>query len=98
MTPTVSQPLSGMGKVVLGPVPVPRNGMAYIFPDKPIMACVLNVYDLVGEITATATFSGTSEPVWNTGNISPGVYIAIIQVTYMDGSQGTTKQKIVVAR
>jgi hypothetical protein len=87
-----------LGKVVLGPVPVARGGIAYIFPDKPISACTLEVYDLVAEIAATATFNGSSQPVWNVGNLSPGVYIAIIKVTYLDGSTGTTHQKMVVSR
>jgi len=87
-----------MGMVVLGPVPVPRGGNAYIFPDKPITACTLDIFDLVGEIEAHVPFSGTGQPVWNTGNIAPGIYIAIIKVNYVDGTTGTTTQKIVVSR
>jgi hypothetical protein len=87
-----------MGKVVLGPVPVPRGGTAYLFPDKPITAASLEVFDPVGEIVARVTFSGSGQPVWNTGNIAPGIYIAIIKVTYMDGTSGKTLQKIVVSR
>jgi hypothetical protein len=87
-----------MGKVVLGPVPVPHGGNAYIFPDKPITACTLEIFDLVGEIEAHVPFIGTGQPVWNTGNIAPGIYIAVIKVNYVDGTTGTTTQKIVVSR
>jgi hypothetical protein len=87
-----------MGKVVLGPVPAPRGGNVYIFPDKPINDCTLEIFDLVGEIEARAIFNGSAQPVWNTGSIAPGIYIAIIKVNYADGTNGTTMQKIVISR
>jgi hypothetical protein len=97
-TPTPDQPLSGMGHPVLGPVPVPRGGTCYIFPDKPITACNLDIFDLVGEIEAHVAYSGSGEPVWNTGNIAPGIYVAVIKTNYVDGTTGTTTQKIVISR
>jgi hypothetical protein len=90
--------LSGLGHPVLGPVPVPRGGTCFIFPDKPINACTLEVFDLVGEIEVRVVYNGSGQPLWNTGAIAPGIYIAIIKVNYTDGTSGTTTQKIVVAR
>jgi hypothetical protein len=52
----------------------------------------------VGEIEAHINFNGSGQPVWTTGNIAPGIYIAVIKVNYVDGTNGTTTQKIVVSR
>ena len=82
----------------MGPVPIPRGGNGYIFPDKPINKCTLEIFDLVGEIEARVIYNGSGQPVWNTGNIAPGMYIAIIKVFYVDGTNGTNMQKIVVSR
>jgi hypothetical protein len=98
ITPTPTEPLSDIGKVVLGPVPIPRGGNVYLFPDKPINAATLEIFDLIGEIEARVTYIGSDQLVWNTGNIAPGVYMAIIKVDYTDGTTGTTTQKIVVSR
>jgi len=87
-----------MGHPVLGPVPVSRGRNCYLFPDKPINACTLDVFDLVGEIEAKVTFNGSGQPVWNVGSIAPGIYIAVIKVNYTDGISGTTTQKIVISR
>jgi hypothetical protein len=87
-----------MGIVVIGPVPVPRGGNVYLFPDKPIDACTLEIYDLVGEVVARTNYSGSAQPVWNVGIIAPGIYIAVIKVNYTDGTSRTTTQKIVIAR
>jgi hypothetical protein len=58
----------------------------------------LDIFDLIGEIEAHVTYNGSGQPVWNTGNIAPGIYIAVIKVNYDDGTNGTTTQKIVVSR
>jgi hypothetical protein len=84
--------------VVLGPVPVPRGGNVYLFPNKPINSATLEIFDLIGEIEARVTYTGSDQLVWNTGNIAPGIYMAVIKTDYADGTTGTTVQKIVVDR
>jgi len=90
--------LSGTGTVVLGPVPIPRGGNVYLFPDKPINSATLEIFDLVGEIEARVSYVGADQLIWNTGNIAPGIYMAIIKVNYTDGTSGNTTQKIVISR
>jgi hypothetical protein len=94
-TPSAT-PTQSMGKPVLCPVPVPRNGNLCLFPDKPYQTSHWDVYDWVGVSIASLNFGG-GNACWNVQGVPPGIYIVRIKMTYLDGSSSTTWQKIVVS-
>jgi len=97
-TATPTDPLSNLGKTVLGPVPLPRGGNLCLFPDKPVSGSQWDVFDMVAESIASVSFSGSAQACWNTAGVPPGIYIARVKLTYSDGTSGTIWQKILVTR
>jgi hypothetical protein len=97
-TSTPAYALSGMGKAVLGPVPVPRNGNLCLYPDKPLVSSQWDVYNFVGESVAHTAFGSETRPCWNTSGISPGLYSVRLKLAYLDGTTGTTWQKVLVSK
>ena len=87
-----------MGKVVLGPVPVPHGGNLCLFPDKPTTETVWDVYNLSGEFVKHLDILGVTQPCWTTTNVPPGIYVIRMKLTYADGTAGTSWQKVVLAR
>jgi hypothetical protein len=87
-----------MGKAVLGPVPIKRNGYLCLYPEKPLVSSAWDVYNLVGQSIARVDFGAEGRSCWNTAGIPPGIYIVKLKLNYMDGTTGTTWQKVLVSK
>jgi hypothetical protein len=84
------------GHPVMGPVPARAGGIVTLHFDAAPASSGADIYNLAGTKVASLAFGGDPNPGWNTGHIAPGLYLAVINVTYADGSKKTTTQKIVL--
>ena len=95
-SPTTTPILSGLGSWVLAPVPVKQGQNLCLYPDGPLRSSDWNFFDMVGDSLVHQNFTGSSQNCWTVSGLSPGLYLARIQLNYLDGSSKTGWQKIVV--
>jgi len=69
-----------------------------LYPDKPTLSSVWDVYDLMGESVVHLSFNDGGNDCWNTQGVPPGIYAVRLKLNYMDGTQVTTWQKVLLSR
>lgn len=66
-----------------------------LYAEEPVVRSRWKVYDMAGILVSVVDESGEG---WNTARMAPGVYVAVIEMNYPDGTQETVKRKIVVLK
>jgi hypothetical protein len=99
-TPTPVPPFttSGLGKTVLGPVPAKHGDPICMYFDKQPGSAHWLIYNTTGALVSTLDYTSEATQCWATDNVSPGVYLAHVSVTYADGTKTTVKQKLMVTK
>lgn len=96
MTNTPTQALSGLGKVVLAPVPVAAGTPVCLYAEKPVASSQWTIVNFVGESVASLSFGAVSLPCWDTTGVPAGLYLVRLTIAYGDGSTATSWHKVVV--
>lgn len=95
-TPTTAFDASGLGKLVLAPVPAHRGGkMGLYFPKTPVSSS-WQIFNLTGQKVSTLSFQGPTGHDWDTSDTAPGVYLVDVNVVYADGTTAQAWLKAVV--
>jgi len=97
-TVTPSEPWSGLGKTVLAPVPVPRNGNLTLHSDRPLYSSQWDIYDLIGESVDHAYFGPGTQAFWVTTGVPPGLYAIRLKLVYLDKVEDTIWQKVLLSK
>ena len=96
LTPT--QSLSGLGKVVLAPMPLRTGDNLCLYPEKPLASSHWEIFNLMGESIAKLSFDTGYSDCWPTQGVAPGIYLVRMKLTYADGHTETVSKRIVIRR
>jgi hypothetical protein len=107
LTPTMTSTVTGtptpcscgLGILALAPVPAHEGGNVVLFFDKTPASSSWQIYNVAGARVARLSFNGFPGPeshYWDTSGVSPGVYLARIQINYLDGTSIQITRKAVV--
>jgi hypothetical protein len=88
--------LSGLGKVVLAPVPVQAGSPVCLYPDNPIASSQWDIFNVLAESVASLSFNSPSDNCWNTTGVAPGLYFVRLKITYADGHSMTQWRKVII--
>ena len=97
-TPTITPTFdaSGLGKLVLAPVPAHRGGKVILFFDQPPASSRWEISNVAGEKVAVLSFHGLTNHYWDTTGVAAGLYFVRIQITYLSGKTIQITRKAVV--
>ncbi len=95
-SPTAAYDASGLGQLVLAPVPAHRGGKVLLYFDKPPASSSWQIFNLAGQKVSQLSFQGTADHTWDTSGTSPGIYLIQLDVTYADGTTALVWRKVVI--
>jgi hypothetical protein len=84
-----------MDKAVLAPVPVRQGGILRVYFDALPGKTEILLFDVEGQIISQLSFAGLDNTI-STEKFAPGIYLAVINITYADNSRRKIIQKAVI--
>ena len=97
-TPTVTPTFAGSGfdRAIFAPVPAKRGQDLELFFDRLPAKVAGALFNASGERVLELKWDGNLAPLWRTGSLAAGIYYAVLDVDYVDGSHKSLRQKILL--